>query len=86
MAQWWSFIKADNAQAYYIMNMSTGQALYSSSGEVKTAALDKSNSAFMWDLELVDVHEYKISVHNSNPVSYTHLDVYKRQTMMCGIL
>lgn len=66
MAQWWSFIKADNAQAYYIMNMSTGQALYSSSGEVKTAALDKSNSAFMWDLELVDVHEYKISVHNSN--------------------
>lgn len=66
MAQWWSFIKVDNAQAYYIMNMSTGQALYSSSGEVKTAALDKSNSAFMWDLELVDVHEYKISVHNSN--------------------
>lgn len=66
MAQWWSFIKADNAQAYYIMNMSTGQALYSSSGEVKTAALDKSNSAFMWDLELVDVHEYKISVHNKN--------------------
>lgn len=66
MTQWWSFIKADNAQAYYIMNMSTGQALYSSSGEVKTAALDKSNSAFMWDLELVDVHEYKISVHNKN--------------------
>lgn len=66
MAQWWSFIKADNAQAYYIMNMSTGQALYSSSGEVKAAALDKNNSAFMWDLELVDVHEYKISVHNKN--------------------
>lgn len=66
MAQWWSFIKADNAQAYYIMNMSTGQALYSSSGEVKAAALDKNNSAFMWDLELMDVHEYKISVHNKN--------------------
>lgn len=66
MAQWWSFIKADNAQAYYIMNMSTGQALYSSSGEVKAAALDKNNSAFMWDLELVDVHEYQISVHNKN--------------------
>lgn len=66
MAQWWSFIKADNAQAYYIMNMSTGQALYSLSGEVKAAALDKNNSAFMWDLELVDVHEYKISVHNKN--------------------
>lgn len=66
MAQWWSFIKADNAQAYYIMNMSTGQALYSSSGEVKAVALDKNNSAFMWDLELVDVHEYQISVHNKN--------------------
>ena len=21
-----------------------------------------------------------------NPVSYTHLDVYKRQTMLCGII
>ena len=64
--QWWSFVKAKDLNAYYIVNQSTGQALTSKNNVVKTADWNTNDSTQLWDLELMYEHEYQISIHNSN--------------------
>ena len=64
--QWWSFVKAKDLNAYYIVNQSTGQALTSKNNVVKTADWNINDSTQLWDLELICEHEYQISVYNSN--------------------
>lgn len=64
--QWWSFVKAKDLNAYYIVNQSTGQALTSKNNVVKTVDWNTNDSTQLWDLELMYEHEYQISIHNSN--------------------
>lgn len=64
--QWWSFVKAKNVNAYYIVNQATGQALTSKNNVVKAVDWNTNDSTQLWDLELVYEHEYQISIHNSN--------------------
>lgn len=66
LRQWWSFIKAKDINAYYIVNQATGQALSSNNNVVKAVSWNTNDSTQLWDLELICEHEYQISVHNSN--------------------
>lgn len=64
--QWWSFVKAKDINAYYIINQATGQALSSSNNVVKAVSWNTQDNNQLWDLELICEHEYQISVHNRN--------------------
>lgn len=66
LRQWWSFVKAKDINAYYIINQATGQALSSSNNVVKAVSWNTQDNNQLWDLELICEHEYQISVHNSN--------------------
>lgn len=66
LRQWWSFVKAKDINAYYIINQATGQALSSSNNVVKAVSWNTQDNNQLWDLELICEHEYQISVHNRN--------------------
>ena len=66
MCQWWSFLKADKDNAYYIINQATGQVLASDKGVVKTKKWNGSDSTQLWELELDTANQYRISIYGKN--------------------